>query len=290
MKSIRLFAFALLMLVLFACGGGPISSVAIVGRVLDITTGAPTTTVATVQTSTATGPTSLVDGSFGVGASSGDTSLIVTPPALLSYPVFTYHFPAVTQHTNDVGDLWIGPEKVTVSGVVRNAADNAAIANAQVQFAGQYTTTDSTGTFHVPDVAYSSANTTSFLGITGQVSATNFLANQFTTNGNTAVSGNVDVGTVLMTPVDSTSPPPPPFNIWGIISPSNLANGTIVTLKDTGGTVVRRFTVGTDARYTFWVNAGSYTLDFANGTHTSATQNVTLSNNSDVIRKDATLN
>lgn len=290
MRNLKLVLIGFIALVIWACGGGPIASIHISGRVLDISTGAPTTTVTTLQSSTSTVPTSLVDGSFIMGGSKGETTLLVTPPSLLSYPVFTYTFQPLNQSQNDVGDLWIGPEKVEVTGVVQNAADNLPIANAKVRFAGQFGTTDSTGTFHVQQVAYSSANTTSFLGITGQVDATNFLSNQFTPNGNTAISGVVNVGTILLTPVDSNTPPPLPYNIWGIISPSGLASGTIVTLKDSGGTPVRRFTVGTDARYQFWVNAGTYTLDFANGTHTAPTQNVNLVNSSDVIRKDATLN
>jgi hypothetical protein len=142
----------------------------------------------------------------------------------------------------------------------------------------------------LPNVAYSSANTASFLGLVGQISATNFFSNEFTPNGNLAISGVVNVGEILMTPLDSDTPPGLPFNIWGIVTPSGSANGTIVTLKDTGGTVVRRFTIGSNARYQFWVDAGSYRVEFQNGTLTAPAQNVTLSSSSDVIRADATLN
>ncbi|MEI7984355.1 MAG: hypothetical protein WCI55_01905, partial [Armatimonadota bacterium] len=181
-------------------------------------------------------------------------------------------------------------EQVTVTGVVQNAADNSPIANAVVRFGGQLATTDSSGTFNVLQVAYSSTNTSGFLGLSGRAEATNFLSNEFTPGGNTAVSGVVNIGVVLLSPVDSSTPPPTPFNIWGLIAPSTLANGTIVTLKDSGGTPVRRFTVGVNARYQFWVPAGQYSIDFANGTRTAPTQNVTLINNTDVIRRDATLN
>ena len=285
-KNILIF---LLVLVLAACGGGPISSIRITGRVLDISTGGPTTNPSSVQSSTATVSTSVVDGSFLMGGGKGESQLLVSAPSLLGYPVFTYSFQPLNLTQNDVGDLWVGPQQVTVTGKVENAADNSSIANAVIRFGGQMATTDSTGTFNVLHVAYSSNNTSGFLGLTGRAEATNFLANEFTPAGNTAVAGVVNVGVVLMSPVDSNTPPPPPFNIWGLIAPSNLASGTIVTLKN-GGTPVRRFTVGVDARYQFWVQAGQYTIDFANGTHTAPTQNVTLSNNTDVIRRDATLN
>ena len=289
-KYLSLYLFCLIGLVLVACGGGSISSIKITGRVLDIATGGPTTNPSTVQSSTATVNTAIVDGSFTVGGAKGESSLLVSAPSLLHYPVFTYNFQALNQSVNDAGDLWVGPEKVTVTGTVENAADNTPIAGALVRFGGQMATTDASGTFNVLNVAYSSANTSGFLGLVGQVGKTNFLDNQFTPAGNTAIAGVVSVGVILMSPVDSNTPPPPPFNIWGLISPSSLASGTIVTLKDSGGTPVRRFTVGVDARFQFWVQAGQYTIDFANGTHTAPTQNVTLNNNSDVIRRDATLN
>ncbi|MBI1332485.1 MAG: hypothetical protein GC165_06365 [Armatimonadetes bacterium] len=290
MKKIRILLLCLVGIVILACGGGgSFSEIRISGRVLDISTGAPTTTSSSVQSSSATAATSTVDGSFIVGAPKNETQLLVSGPSLLAYPVFTYTFSALTQSQNDVGDLWIGPEQVSVTGKVLNAADDTPVANAVVRFAGQMGVTDASGNFSVANVAYSSADTTSFEGITGRVEATNFLSNEFTPNGATANAGIVDVGVLLITPVDSDSPPPLPYNIWGVITPSGLASGTIVTLKS-GGTTVRRFTVGTDARYQFWVNAGSYTIEFANGTHTAPDQNVTLNNSSDVIRADATLN
>ena len=284
------FLLCLVGLLLLACGGPSIPSIRISGRVLDISTGGPTTNASSVQSSTSQINTSVVDGSFLLGAGRGESQLIVSAPSLLNYPVFTYTFKALTQSQNDVGDLWVGPQQVTVRGSVQNAADNTPIANAVVRFGGQLATTDASGTFNVLQVAYSSANTSGFLGLSGRIEATNFLANEFTAAGNLAIAGVVNVGVVLLSPVDSNTPPPPPFNIWGLIAPSSLANGTIVTLKNSVGTSVRRFTVGVDARYQFWVQAGQYSIEFVNGTHTAPTQNVTLNNNSDVIRRDATLN
>lgn len=287
----NLFAI-LLILTLLACGGGgpPGASITLTGRVLNVDTGAPFSTSATVQSSVATGTTAVVDGSFTVSAAKSSTGLTVLAPASLGYPIFDFVFPAQTQAISDVGDLWVGPQKVTLKGVIRNASNSAGIAGAKIAFAGQNGTSASDGTFSIPNVAYSNANTGSFLGLVGQVSATNFFSNEFTPNGNTAVSGVVDVGEVLMTPLDSDNPPGLPYNIWGIISPSASANGTIVTLKDSGGTVVRRFTVGSDARYQFWVDAASYRIEFQNGSLSAPVQNVTLSSSSDVIRADATLN
>lgn len=285
MKRILWFLFAL---VLIACGGGPIGETRVAGRVLDISTGAPTTVASTVQSSAGTGNTSVVDGSFLIFGAKNETSLIVNAPSALSYPSFTYTFAPLTQNVNDVGDLWVGPEKVQVTGTVQNASNNAGVPGASVTFAGQRAITDASGNFTVTQVAYSSANTSSFLGLIGRVEATGFLANEFSTGGNTATGGVVNIGTILVSPIDSSDPPPLPYNIWGLITPSASAPGTIVKLK-LGGTEVRRFTVGVNARYQFWVPAGSYTLEFSNGTLTSPTQNANLANSSDVIRADANL-
>ena len=287
----NLFAF-LILLTLLACGGGggPTSTITLTGRVLNVDTGAPFSSPASVQTSAASANTAVADGSFTVAASSGATGLTVLAPSSLGYPIFDFVFPAQTQPVSDVGDLWVGPQKVTLRGTVRNAANSAVIAGAKIAFAGQNGTTAADGTFSIPNVAYSNANTASFLGLVGQISVTNFFSNEFTPNGNLAISGVVNVGEILMTPLDSDTPPGLPFNIWGIVTPSGSANGTIVTLKDTGGAVVRRFTIGSNARYQFWVDAGSYRVEFQNGTLTAPAQNVTLSSSSDVIRADATLN
>ena len=47
--------------------------------------------------------------------------------------------------------------------------------------------------------------------------------------------------------------------------------------------------MGSDARYQFWIEPGTYKLEFQNGALTAPTQNVTLTNSTDVVRADATL-
>lgn len=282
-------AFLLLLIVLVACGGGgAFPDIRIAGRVLDISTGAPTTVASSVQSSSQSGNTNVVDGSFLIFGSKDETSLLVSAPSALGYPAFTYTFAPLTQNTNDVGDLWVGPEKVQVIGQVQNASNNAGVPNAVVTFAGQRAVTDASGNFTITEVAYSSANTSSFLGLMGRVSATGFLSNEFSSGGNTALAGVVNIGTILVSPIDSDDPPTLPYNIWGLITPSASAPGTIVKLK-LGGTEVRRFTVGVNARFQFWVPAGSYTLEFSKGALTAPTQTVNLPNSSDVIRADANL-
>ena len=124
-RLMQLFAVGVSIL-LVACGGGGggFSDVRVSGQVLDISTGAPLTSVATVQSSSATANTVVADGSFLVGAPRGETTLLVNPPALIGYPSFTYKFEPLNQNQNDVQTLWVGPQKVTVRGTVRNAANS----------------------------------------------------------------------------------------------------------------------------------------------------------------------
>jgi hypothetical protein len=92
-KGLSFLFFVLVGIILVSCGGGgPISSIRITGRVLDISTGGPTTNPSTVQSSTTTVNTSVVDGSFIMGGAKGEMSLLVSAPSLLGYPVFTYTF------------------------------------------------------------------------------------------------------------------------------------------------------------------------------------------------------
>jgi hypothetical protein len=279
-------------LVLIACGGGgPVTSdKRASGRVLDIATGGPFSRAATVQSSVAIANTVIADGSFNITVAGGTTSLSVNAPAASSYPTFQFLFPALNLAQNEVGDLWVGPEKVRVTGTLRNAANGNPIASAPVQFGGQHTVSGADGVFSLNNVAYSSSNTASFLGLVGRVNATGFFANEFTSGGNTATAGVVNVGELLLTPLDSETPPGLPYTIWGNISPRANALNTVVTLKDSGNAVVRRFNVGSDARYQFWVPPGSYTVEFQNGSLSAPSQNVTLSTTTDVVQANATLN
>lgn len=287
-QSVVLVAIAL---VAISCGGGGggggATGITLTGRVLSIVTGGSLNPGVIVQsTNGTTATTSIVDGSFSVASPASATSLLANAGSL---GVFTFTFPAATQTTTDVGDLWVGPEKVTVVGTLRDAASGNGIAGGKVQFGGQNAVTDSTGQFAIANVAYSSTSTAGFLGLVGTAQATGFFPNTYTSNGNTAVSGLVDVGIVLLSPLSDTTPPGGPYTIWGKISPAASALGTIVTLKQ-AGTAIRQFTVGTDGRYQFWVPTGTYTIEYRNGGLTAPTQTVTLATSSDVIQKDVTLN
>lgn len=290
---------AFLFLVAFGCGGGGGGTTGgttgggftLVGRVIWASTGAAPNPQATVQVGAASTLTDPGDGSFLLDVASGSTAAVVVYRASPnSDPIsFTFTFQPIADGVLDIGDLWIGPTRVTVIGRVLSTADNSPIAGATVRFAGRSGQTDASGAYALADVAYDPNNLAAFLGIQGVVTSSGFNAQTFFPDSG-AVDGVVTIPDVLMSPVSDPNPPPTPYNIWGVISPQSAASGTIVTLlRD--GLAVRQFNVGADQRYAFWITQGTYTLRFRNPGLGLSAPDVTLAlqRNDEVIRKDATL-
>lgn len=262
-------------------GGGGGGNGTVIGRVFNVLSGGPPNPAATVQIGTNSVNTSLSDGSFQLGAKNGTTSLTVDNGVA---PLWQFTIDPVSGNT-DVGDLWVGPERVTLTGVVRNATNEAPIPGAQVRFAGRRATTNASGVFAMNDVAYASSTQTAFWGILGSVDATGFFRQEFSAQPFTAVSGVVDIGSIRMTPTSDPTPPGVPFNVWGVISAPGGAAGAVVRLKQ-GGIDVRVFNVGADARYAFFVAPGTYTISASKGASTAPDVVVTLSAANEEIRRD----
>jgi len=285
-KRTKLMAFLLALVVIFGCGGGGGgfggASATIVGRVLDVRNGGPVDPAVSVQAGGQSVQTQ-ADGSFQVTAPQGTTSVTVDAGA---FGTFTYTIPAASGVT-DVGDLWVGPQKVTLTGRVLDSTDGTAVVGAVVRFAGHRATTNSVGTYIIPNVAYNNTSQAAFWGIVGKVTAEDYFDISFTASGKTASGGTVTLDDLRMTPSDGTLPPPFPFTIWGQITPSGDAEGTIVTLKE-GGTAVRVYNVGSDGAYYFWVVPGTYTIEARKGS-LAADDNATLTQTNEVIRRDMNL-
>ena len=292
MKRLALLLAASIAALLAGCGGGgggghPAAT--LIGRVLNVETGGPLNPPATVQTASASTNTLPEDGSFSVKAPNGATSLTVIPNQTgWSSGNFSFTFPAA-QDTTAVGDLWVGPEKVTVTGRVLNSTNNVAIAGAAVSFGGILGTTDANGVFTLANVAYSSTTQTAFWGILGTARASGFFKTDFSAAPNVSVAGVVNVGDVLLTPSNDPNPPGTPYNVWGKVLPIGGSQGTVVTLKS-GGTDVRIFNVAADGFYYFWITPGTYTVTFQKGAQSAPTQNVSFTQPNDVVRvPDVTL-
>jgi hypothetical protein len=288
-RLLALISLVVLGLIILACGGGGGGvqpGATAVGRVLSVETGGPPNPQASVQALGSSTLTSSSDGSFQLNVPEGTTSLTVDPRTGVGVWIFATQ---PISGTTDVGDLWIGPERISLRGRVLNSTNSQPVANATVSFGGRRGVSGADGRFSLNEVAYSSATQTAFWGIVGSVTANGFFRVEFTTAPHTASGGIVNIGDLLVTPTSDPVPPGQPFNIWGRILPSAQAPGTIVTLKQNGN-AVRIFNVGSDGSYLFWVLPGTYTISFAKGSLTAPDQTVTLTQPNEVIRRDATLN
>lgn len=263
-------------------GGGGASEVD--GFVLDVQTGGATNPQSTVSIGSNSAKTDAGDGSFQVAAATGATTVAVATGS--SYGNWTFTIPPVNG-TVSVGALWVGPTQVQVKGRLLSSTNGNPVPGATISFAGRQGLTAADGTFTLNQVAYSSTSQAAFWGIEGTAHATGFFDSTFSAQPNVAVGGVVTVNDILITPSSDINPPPPPFNIWGKVSPANAAPGTVATLKE-NGTPVRIFNVGSDTNYYFWIQPGTYTIDFVKGA-LHATTSVTLTQTNQVIRKDVTL-
>ncbi len=284
----RWIALLIAIVIIAACGGGGggggAATVTLVGRVLSIETAGGTVPSSSVQVGAVSALTS-ADGTFQLTVPAGTASVLIDTRS--AWGTFTYTFPAAMSGTVDVGDLWVGPGKVQVRGRVVSSATGQPIEAAIVNFAGRRATTNVNGQFALSDVAYSQATLTAFWGIVGNTNRTGFFRTDWTAAPNQAIAGVVTVGDILMTPSDDINPPPLPYNLWGRVSPTAQAPGTIVTLKE-AGVAIRITTVNDDSSYFFWAGPGTYTIEFQKGT-LAANATATINTPDEVVRRDVTL-
>lgn len=290
---IRALLLSVVAAALVACGGGGGGggggTTILTGTIVNVETGGAPNPQASVQSGGATVLSDASDGSFSLTVPAGTTSIAVVTNS--ADGTWTFTIPAtVAGASQDVGDLWVGPNKVTIAGTVTDSSNGNPIAGAKVSFGGSSALSSSSGAFSVFPVAYPNSNFAAFWGIVGTVSASNYFSNSFSASPNTSVGGVVSVGSVLMTPLSSTTPPPGPYNIWGVLTPTVDGAGATVTLKQ-GGTTVRITAADGTGTYHIWVAPGTYTLHFQNGSHTvTPDPTVTVTTTSDVERVDAVLN
>jgi len=262
----------LLATLLFGCaggGGGGTTLTNVIGAVLWIETGGPTNPATTVRIGDASTTTDLGTGGFSLDVPTGVSELTATfAQNATSNPIVrTFAFPPVTAST-DLGDFYIGPEEVTVTGRLVDSGSGAPVVGALVTLAGRRTTSDSTGTFALAQVAYSSSNLSVFLGLQGQAQATGYFTQNFSPP-SAAVGGVVSVGDIAMVPEASTTPPPLPFNLTGLVTPSNLGAGALVEVL-VGASVVRTGFADGSGRFQFWVPVGTYTVRATQGASTGS--------------------
>lgn len=269
-------------------GGGTTNNISIRGVVLWLKTGGPPAPEATVQAGSNSVLTSSVDGSFSVAAPVGTTSVaVIYQPNGGSAVTFRYDFPAASADV-ELGDLIIGPEKVTVTGTVSAASDSSPVSGATVRFAGLQTTTGSDGKFQIDGVAYDPSADFAFAALEGRVSANGYFATSFFAT-SSPLGGSIAIDPIFLSSDDGTTPPDAPYNIFGTIGPAALAPGTVVELW-LGSTKVRQMTVSSTS-YGFWVAPGNYVLKFSNPTNSKSApdQSADIATATQIVRKDVTL-
>ncbi len=277
-------AFLPVPFLLTSCTVGGGGGIQVSGRVLSISTGegpSPPATVTIAGRSTTTGSA----GTFFLGVPSGASEMQVTHSV---FPTFVFTFPPITQ-SRDLGTFYIGPETVTIVGTVIDASTTEPISGVVVSFAGRRSLTGPTGEFTLLGVAYDPNSEFILFGIPGRAEHPLYLPAEFFVN-QSPIGGVITLAPILMAPLSDPNPPPPPFNLWGIVSLQGGGNpqGTLVTLEE-GGNPIRRFNVGSDGRYAFWAVPGSYTILFEKDGYQPLRIAVTLSEPNQVIRNDVTL-
>ncbi len=262
MRTLLLVLLAMLLVGCGGGGGGTPATALLVGRVLWIESNSATDPAASVSSGGNTTTTDILDGSFVLSAPVGATSVTVSysdggPPV-----VFTFNF-APASGTVDLGDLYIGPETVTVHGTVTDAANDQPVAGATVKLAGRTAITAANGEFSLLNVAYSSSQSAAFGDLIGEVSKQFYVTRQFSPP-TVAVGGVVEVGTLQISPESLDEPPPLPANITGTVLPVNDGAGALVELLE-GLTVIRTTTADGSGRFKLWAPVGTYTVRATNG-------------------------
>lgn len=292
MKSLgRVLILIAAALILIACGGGGGGgggttgggTVTYSGRVLDVVTSSAVSPRPTITIAGQSFTVNNSDGSFSVDAPARATSALVRATGA-GYPDFTFTFPSAITGA-DLGDLYVGPQTITVRGRVVDAGTGAAVPNANVVFAGRTATTNASGQFFLGNVAFSSANINGFWGIEGAVRADTYFASSFNANGFEPSGSEINVGEVTLVPLGGTTPPPIPYNLFGRVTPASQGNGARVELLQ-GTTIVRTTTASTDGRYFFWVPPGTYTLRAFQGTIQSGSVSVTITQANQIRQQD----
>ena len=258
----RLLLLSLLAALLVGCGGGGgggTASAFLIGRVLWVETNAATSPAASISSGGSSTTTDIVDGSFVVSVPVGTSSLTVsyTEPGSPTPVVMTFVFAPATE-TVDVGDLYIGPETVTVHGTVQDAADDLPVPGATVKLAGRTATTDAFGEFNLLEVAYSSGSPAAFGDIVGEVTKTEYVTRQFNPP-TVAIDSVVEVGTLVISPESLNEPPGLPKNITGTVLPVIYGAGALVELLD-GTTVIRTTIADGAAQFAFWAPVGTFMI------------------------------
>ncbi|CAN5731790.1 hypothetical protein BH11ARM2_BH11ARM2_18190 [soil metagenome] len=290
---VAVFAFLLLL----GCGGGGgggsttdtgttngTAQTTFTGQVFDVQSGIPITPAATVTISGQSATTDVDTGDFSVTAAQTASKIDVSTTA---YGAWSFPLPGTTASTFDTGVLYVGPERVTVKGTVRDSVTDSPIPGVSVTFGGRSATSGTDGSFSITGVAYSSTNTSGFFGIIGEASATGFITQSFDAANVDPVGGVISVGDVRLISSGDSTPPDGPYDLTGKVT-RNGQTGTLLVELLQGGTVIRTAPTRTDDRYYFWIEPGVYQVRATVGAST-VSSNVTVTATNQIVTKNLAL-
>lgn len=267
----------LLLITLSACGGGGGGfggGAVLQGRVVLVATGNPPNPSATVEAGGRSTQTNTQEGTFQLSVSVNTTQLIVRTPGL---PQFTFRLPVLQAgQTYDLGDLYVGPQTVSVQGSVVNALTQEPVGEAEVTLLGQRAFTNPiNGRFTLNDVAYDPEG---ILDPEGEIRRTGFIPRRFLVD-QPAVGGVIDLGEIPILPETDENPPAGPGNVQGVvIVPADTPVGVRVDIYSPPDASVPNESVilaQPNGQFRLWLLPGNYRLVFVKGTRT-ATRTVTV--------------
>jgi hypothetical protein len=280
-RQALLAAAALVALISAGCGGGGGGSssngqaVTVTGRVLRAETGIAPNPPATVSIGGVT-TTTAADGTFTLTTGNGAKTATIAATGSMTRTITIAL--AASQPTN-LGDIYISDTGYTasVSGRVVASVNGVLtpIGNATVTIANSSATTKTDGTFVVPNLPIDLGNVS---GTVGKVTAQGF-EDKPITDVNLQFplkTGDNPIGDLLIA-APSGSTPLPPYTIKGVVQVGGqpVANAPVTLMTTVNGVVNTLGSTTTDVNgtYTFWVTAGTYTVQ---ATNSAATKSVTV--------------
>lgn len=245
-------------------GGGGFGGAVIQGRVALVGTGNPPNPAATVRAGGASTRTDLQEGTFTLRVPPNTTQLTVEAP---DYPAYTFNLPPLrTDQVNDLGVLYVGPQKVAVQGRIVNAlTQQQPVGGALITLLGQRTlSNESDGKFTLNDVPFDPSG---ILDVEGQVEKAGFVPQRFLVDVGPDNSGVIQLGDILLAPESDDNPPPAPGNVRGVVRVAgNNPVGTLILIyspPDASAPVETEVVNQISGAFALWLLPGDYRLVFS---------------------------
>jgi hypothetical protein len=268
---------AMLVLALIGCGGGgggggsssgPVTVTGMVERVETSQAPSPAATVTIGSVSAATD----TNGNFALaGVPQNATSLTVTASGSVTRTIPI----ALTAGTDNLGIVYISDTgyTATATGTVLVDGTDQAVGGATVTIASLTATTTTNGSFTIASLPVGLGNVPG--AVIGTVTAKGFAVKQIVPSF-AFVTGSNALGTIPIGSSVSSTTPPPPYTITGMVTVSGAAKAGVSVKLSQGAVVLGTTTTDSTGAYYFWVVPGAYLVTATYNTSTLGSD-ITLS-------------